>query len=46
MEDFGFLGFIKFVAYYIIAKAFLQVYHLYARRNGKKTGAGVSGLLA
>lgn len=46
MLDIGFLGFIHWVLYYIIAKAVIQVYHLYARRNENTTSAAVSGLFA
>ena len=46
MEDFGFLGFLKFAAYYIILKAVIQVLHLNSRQNDKTTTAGVTGLLA
>lgn len=46
MLDVGFLGFIHFTFYYVILKAAIQVYHLYARRNDKTTSAAVSGLLA
>lgn len=46
MLDIGFLGFIHFALYYVILKAVIQVYHLYARRNDKTTAAAVSGLFA
>jgi hypothetical protein len=46
MEDFGFLGFLKFAAYYVILKAVIQILHLNARNNGNTVVAGVSGLLA
>ena len=46
MLDIGFLGFIHFALYYIILKAAIQVFHLYARRNEKTTSAAVSGLFA
>jgi len=46
MLDVGFLGFIHFALYYVILKAVIQVYHLYARRNDKSTSAAVSGLFA
>ena len=46
MLDVGFLGFVHFTLYYIILKAVIQVFHLYARRNDKTTSAAVSGLFA
>lgn len=46
MLDIGFLGFIHFALYYVILKAVIQVYHLYARRNDNTTAAAVSGLFA
>ncbi len=46
MLDVGFLGFIHFALYYVILKAFIQVFHLYCRRNDKTTSAAVSGLFA
>jgi hypothetical protein len=46
MLDVGFLGFVHFALYYVILKAVIQVYHLYARRNDKTTSAAVSGLFA
>jgi hypothetical protein len=46
MLDVGFLGFVHFALYYIILKAVIQVFHLYARRNDKTTSAAVSGLFA
>lgn len=46
MLDVGFLGFVHFTLYYIILKAAIQVFHLYARRNEKNTSAAVSGLFA
>ncbi len=46
MLDIGFLGFVHFTLYYIILKAFIQVLHLYCRRNDKTTSAAVSGLFA
>lgn len=42
----GFLEFLVFAAYYFILKAILLVINLETRRNGLKTPAGVSGLLA
>lgn len=46
MLDIGFLGFVHFALYYIILKFFIQMFHLYARRNDKTTSAAVSGLFA
>ena len=46
MLDVGLLGFLHFTFYYIILKAVIQVFHLYARRNDKSTSAAVSGLFA
>lgn len=46
MLDIGFLGFIHFALYYVILKFFIQMWHLYARRNGKETSAAVTGLFA
>jgi hypothetical protein len=46
MLDVGFLGFVHFALYYVILKAAIQVFHLYARRNGNNTSAAVSGLFA
>ena len=46
MLDVGLLGFVHFALYYIILKAVIQVFHLYARRNEKTTSAAVSGLFA
>jgi hypothetical protein len=42
----GFAEFVVWVCYFVIFKAFVQVLHLWLRRNGSKTGAGVTGLLA
>lgn len=44
--DIGLLGFIAFLAYYVLAKALLQFINLEARRNSWKLPAAVSGLLA
>ena len=44
--DFGFLGFLQFAAYYVILKAVIQLWHLYARQGDKHTTAGVTGLFA
>lgn len=44
--DIGLAGFIAFLAYYVIAKALIQLMNIEARRNGWKTVAAVSGLLA
>lgn len=44
--DIGLLGFIAFLAYYVLAKALLQFINLEARRNNWKLPAAVSGLLA
>lgn len=44
--DIGFLGFVHFALYYIILKAVIQVWHLYARRNESTTTAAVTGLFA
>ena len=46
MLDVGFLGFVHFALYYVILKAVIQVFHLYARRNDNTTSAAVSGLFA
>ena len=42
----GFAEFIIFALYYVLLKAALQLLNIEARRNGSKTLAGVSGLLA
>lgn len=44
--DIGLMGFVAFLAYYVIAKALLQFINLEARRNGWQLPAAVSGLLA
>lgn len=41
-----FLEFLKFVAFWIILKAVIQVLNIEARRTGLSVLAGVSGLLA
>lgn len=46
MLDVGLLGFVHFALYYVILKAMIQVFHLYARRNDRTTSAAVSGLFA
>lgn len=44
--DIGLAGFVAFLAYYILAKALLQLVNLESRRAGWKLPAAVSGLLA
>lgn len=46
MLDIGFVGFVVWVLYYVIFKALIHVINVETRRNGMKTPAGVSGLLA
>jgi Na+-translocating ferredoxin:NAD+ oxidoreductase RnfA subunit len=41
-----FLEFLKFVAFYLILKALIQLINLEARRTGLDVLAGVSGLFA
>lgn len=41
-----FLEFAKFVLFYILLKAIIQLINIEARRTGSKTLAGVSGLFA
>jgi hypothetical protein len=44
--DIGLAGFVAFFAYYVIAKALLQLINIESRRAGWKLPAAVSGLLA
>jgi len=44
--DIGFIGFLTWALYYVIFKALMHVVNVETRRNGMKTPAGVTGLLA
>lgn len=42
----GFIGFLVWIAYYVIFKVLMHVLNVETRRNGMTTAAGVSGVLA